>query len=355
MEIKNIVLNSERNVTLTAYLQPIGGEFGEMKKRPAILILPGGGYSMCSDREAEPVAFVYLKAGYQVFILRYSVGKNAIWPTPLKDYEAAMSLIREKEEEWHIQKDSVAVIGFSAGGHLAAAAATMSVNRPDAAILGYPVIEGESAKVWEKTAPDLVQAVDYKTCPCFIFATRTDNMVSVQNSIHFMDALNKCEVAFESHIYSNGPHGFSICDSSVQGGLSQFCSRVPHWVEDSIEWLKDVLGYFEDGLWKAPRFGRKLNGNHDKILNIDCTMSYLMSIPSSAEIIGSMMQGTRTEKQEEQINTMTEGMDTEALQAMISNMTLRQTLEAVNVPEEILMQLDEQLHQIENKAVSELK
>ena len=67
MKAEKIVINEERNVTLTAYLQETDGEFG-FSKRPAMLVIPGGGYAMCSDREADPVATAYLKAGYQAFI-----------------------------------------------------------------------------------------------------------------------------------------------------------------------------------------------------------------------------------------------------------------------------------------------
>ena len=75
MEKELLILNEARHVTLTAYLQEVNGEFG-FDKRPAILILQGGGYAMCSDREADPVAMAYLKAGYQAFILRYSTGAH---------------------------------------------------------------------------------------------------------------------------------------------------------------------------------------------------------------------------------------------------------------------------------------
>lgn len=99
MMIEGIMLNAQRNVTLTAFLQDTGGEFRNIAKRPAILVLPGGGYSMCSEREADPVALAYLQAGYQAFVLRYSVGEHAVWPNPLNDYEQAMELIRGKAEE----------------------------------------------------------------------------------------------------------------------------------------------------------------------------------------------------------------------------------------------------------------
>ena len=95
MKTETIVLNEERNVTLAAYIQETEGEFG-FSKRPAIMVLPGGGYAMCSDREADAVAVAYLKAGYQAFILRYTVRNKGSWPLPLQDYEDAMALIKTK-------------------------------------------------------------------------------------------------------------------------------------------------------------------------------------------------------------------------------------------------------------------
>ena len=246
MEKEVIVLNEARKVTLTAYLQDVEGEFGNIPKRPGILVLPGGGYQMCSDREADPVAFPYLKAGYQVFVLRYSVKKDALWPQPLEDYDAAMDLIRSRAQEWKLYPDKIAVIGFSAGGHLAGAAATMAKNRPAAAILGYAVLNGD-VKGCNKSAPSVVDAVDDDTCPCFLFASRTDNLVPIANTIEFMQALDRHDISFESHVYAYGPHGFSTCDSSVQDKDTNMCGRIPDWVADSIGWLKDVLGDFGKG------------------------------------------------------------------------------------------------------------
>ena len=125
MKQEIIHLNQERNVYLTAYTLPVGGKFDHIVKRPAVLILPGGAYQYCSDREADPVAFAYLKAGYQAFILNYSVAKHQTWPNPLQDVEQALELIRNRED-WNVYTDKVAVIGFSAGGQLAAAAATLA-------------------------------------------------------------------------------------------------------------------------------------------------------------------------------------------------------------------------------------
>lgn len=289
MKTECIVLNEERNVSLTAYLQPVGGEFGQLTARPAVLILPGGGYHFCSDREADPVAWPYLKAGYHAFILRYSLNEQSRWPNPLTDYDQAMGLIRENAEKWGVAGDRIAVIGFSAGGHLAACAATMSRNRPNAAILGYPVIDGDCARDYQPTAPDVPCAVDEATCPCFVFATRTDNLVPVRNAVHMIDALCEKGIAFESHIYSNGPHGLSTGDGSINGPWA--CSRYPHWVEDSIAWLGDVLGGATPQGLADPRFGPKINGNREKKLNLDCTIAHLARHPQGQALLNELLPG----------------------------------------------------------------
>ena len=117
MNTEVLTLNEERNVTLTTYIQDCGEGFGCVAKRPAVLILPGGAYQMCSDREADPVAFAFAKAGYHAFVLRYSVMDDCTWPNPLNDYEQAMTLIRSHADNWHIYEDKIAVIGFSAAGN----------------------------------------------------------------------------------------------------------------------------------------------------------------------------------------------------------------------------------------------
>ena len=342
MRVEQIVLNEKRNVTLTVYLQEVGGEFRNVVKRPAIL--PGGGYQMCSDREADPVAMPYLKAGYQVFILRYSVRADAVWPNPLEDYEQAMELIRSRAEEWNLYADKVAVIGFSAGGHLAAAAATMAKNRPNAAILGYAVTS-EDVKGCNKTAPDTICEVDFDTCPCFLFATRTDNIVPIANSIRFMEALDQYGIAFESHIYSHGPHGFSTCDTSVQHKDTVISSRVPNWVADSISWLKDVFGDYGDGEMTKPVCPVHVNGDHEPFLSADCTFGRLMSNPQSKAILDVLM----AQMQKAGSQAAETGMEmNEDMAAMVNKMTLRDMLAFGNTPVSIIEQLDEQLKQIPN-------
>lgn len=245
METVKLVLNEERNVTLTGYIQSVGGEFGGMTKRPAIIVIPGGGYQYCSAREADPVAFPYLQAGYQAFVLIYSVKENAVWDNPLKDYDQAYETICEHADEWHIDTERIAIIGFSAGGHLAACAATMANHKPRAAILGYPVIS--SFARWNSTVPDPSETVDDSTCPCFIFASRNDGTVPIQDSLNFLNALNAHGIPFETHIYSYANHGFSTCEPQLNN-RDWCCNRTPNWIHDSIEWLRETVGDFTDGI-----------------------------------------------------------------------------------------------------------
>lgn len=329
MKTEYIVLSEERNVSLTAYIQPVGGEFGGLSERPAVLIIPGGGYHFCSDREADPVAFPYLKAGYQAFILRYSLNEQAEWPRPLEDYEEAMAMILARAGEWHVVPERIAVIGFSAGGHLAACAATMAVHRPNAAILGYPVIDGACARDYLPSAPDVPSAVDRYTCPCFVFATRTDNLVPVSNAVHMVDALCANGIAFESHIYANGPHGLSTGDSSLNH--LPFCGRYPAWVPDSIAWLEDVLGGVKSSGLTDPRFGPKINGNREKNLNLDCTIAYLAEHPEGKKILEEITGGQQA-----------------APSAAASVITLRDSLAYMGFDAEKTKAVEARLHAIEN-------
>lgn len=330
MQQEILQLNKERKVTLTAYIQPVGGKFSYIKKRPAVLILPGGGYQYCSEREMDPVAFAYLKAGYQVFILQYSVGKHSVWPNPLEDVEQALALIRNNDQ-WHVYADKVAVAGFSAGGHLAAAAAVMAKERPNAAILGYAVA-GSDVKGCNPSAPDTIPFVDKNTCPCFLFATCSDTLVPVRNSIDFMSALSKAKISFESHIYAYGPHGFSTADSSVHFRNTPISSRAADWVEDSISWLKEIFGDFGDGQMTQPSCQRYTTADYDPTLSADCTLGYLLANPQSKAVLSAVL------------NQIPEGADISALYQM----TLRAILDFVRCPKEQIEALDQQLRKIEN-------
>lgn len=343
MKTETFILNQERNVSLTAYVLDVGGEFRNVTKRPGVIIIPGGGYQFCSDREADPVALTYLKAGFDAFVLRYSVGEHAVWPNPLRDYDAAMAFVLSKAEEWNLMPDKIAVVGFSAGGHLAAAAATMAERRPAAAVLGYPVIREDTAHECEKTAPGIVPYVDEKTCPCFIFATRTDDVVPIQNTLDMLEALNRYQTAFECHIYAYGPHGFSTADSSIQSTSTIMAPRIPKWTEDSIGWLKDVLGEFTENGLSAPVCKPHLTADSDGWLSLDCTIGRIFGNPKALQVLASVVCEMR-----EKIEPFEPGMTFEDMMGILSKMTLRNLLAERGIAIERFDELDEQLGKIPN-------
>ena len=199
----------------------------ENDKRPCMIVCPGGGYGMCSQRESEPIALQFLPQGYNVFTITYSVAPHC-FPTQLREVAALMELIYENADIWNCDTSTIAIIGFSAGGHLAAHYPTMfdckevrevfpeskSVN---ASVLSYPVITADPAHAHMGSFQNLVgkeslseEETEYFSCernvkdttpPAFIWHTAEDNCVPVMNSILYASALSSHKVPFELHIY----------------------------------------------------------------------------------------------------------------------------------------------------------
>jgi acetyl esterase/lipase len=237
MKIETIKL-SNKDVTLTTYIQYPSNEMEQMKKKPGILILPGGGYEFCSDREGEPIALAYMKAGYNAFVLQYSLKEQAQFPRPLEDAEEALSLIKKNAEEWYVFEDKIACIGFSAGGHLGSQLGASKVVRPNALILGYGAFIGSKRHGWDFPT---VQ-VDAKFPETFLFHTFKDDLVPVDTSLWLANELSKRLIPFEIHVFRDGQHGLSLGDESVSWGDSYVAdSHYQNWLPLSIEWLRKVL------------------------------------------------------------------------------------------------------------------
>ena len=262
------LFEDKENVTLTSYIAGTSAEMPFNNRRKAILVIPGGGYGFCSDREGEPIAHYYLAMGFNAFVLRYTVhanGAQATWPGPLIDASAAMKYIRDHAEELHIDPDYVFVVGFSAGGHLACALGTLwsddeiektlgiekGYNRPTGMILSYPVISGGkyahrgsfdnilSERKDDENARDtlsLENRVTKDTVPAFIWSTRPDNVVPVQNSLMFALALTEYDIPFEMHVYPRGGHGASLGNAIVSSTLRS----ISGWIDDSIRWMNGI-------------------------------------------------------------------------------------------------------------------
>ncbi len=235
-------LTDDPDVTLTTYISDISEEMKYANTKPAVLVIPGGAYKFCSDREAEPIALAYLAKGFNAFVLRYSLNDKAAFPTPLNDAEKALQFIRDKADEFHIYPDKIAVCGFSAGGHLAAAASTMSEEKPNACILGYPCILDSTSPILAKPVESLDRYVTPNTPPTFIFAARDDGCVPIKNSLIYADKLDENGVGFELHIFSHGDHGFSLANDTVcDKHWLKICRQNSYWLDRSAEWLKEIF------------------------------------------------------------------------------------------------------------------
>ena len=237
----------------------------EHQHRPCVLICPGGGYAMCSQREAEPVALQYLKEGYNAFVLWYTVAPKH-FPHALREVAASVELIHRNAEAWNCDESLVAILGFSAGGHLAALYSNaydwpevrevLPESKPvQASVLCYPVISADpavahmgsfecllghlplTAEETERFSCD--RLVRDTTPPAFLWHTSEDNCVPVQNSLRYATALADHHVPFELHIFPYGYHGMSICTrETLDGEITPGMQHAQCWVEESCRWLK---------------------------------------------------------------------------------------------------------------------
>lgn len=266
---EKILFSAKENVYMDAYLHTATDEMPTKKERPAIIICPGGGYEWCSAREADPIAWQFMAAGYQVFVLYYSLCDKAVFPQPLIDLSQAVAHVRNNAGKYHVVPEKIAVMGFSAGGHLTASLGTLwnleeiqsaagvkgEENKPNAILLGYPVItvdgwitasgalprligDGDADKV--KSFLDCHKNVGKQTPPTFLVHAADDGLVPVGDSIKFADALDRAGVSFELHIFPNMGHGFALANHITSG---EGDARVASWTQYATSWLDREFGW----------------------------------------------------------------------------------------------------------------
>lgn len=239
------------------------------RRRPCLVICPGGGYGFVSEREGEPVAFRFLPRGYNVFVLKYSIAPHCRFPQQLLEVAAVMELIHSNAEEWSCDTDKIAIMGFSAGGHLAGSYSTMydcpevrehikDSKKPAASILCYAVLTAgpfahmgsfqnllghETLTEAEIERFSLENRVSASTPPTFLWHTAADDGVPVENSLLYASSLSRHKVPFELHVYPQGHHGLSTADRETCGDFEDLANkRVTEWVDAAGRWL-DLLFY----------------------------------------------------------------------------------------------------------------
>ncbi len=247
---------NERDIDLTVY--PAGDDAAA-----TMLVLPGGGYTTLAPHEAEPIARWLNELGLHAAVLRYTVGSGS-YPAALLDARAALRELASGTAGCTPVRGQLGVIGFSAGGHLAAMLATDSADvpgtdawtftgRPDAAVLCYPVtdlretlygripnlIADRLAEILDHPSPELLAhlspatRVEETTPPLFIWTTADDEVVPALHSLELMTSLALAGVPFSGHVFASGPHGL---------GLALDQPDVGQWRELCADWL-DELGW----------------------------------------------------------------------------------------------------------------
>lgn len=224
----------------------------------AVVIAPGGGYAaLAMDHEGRYVAAWFNAMGVSAFVLKYRLGPRYHHPVELGDAQRAIRLVRARAAQFGIAPDRVGMMGFSAGGHLAATVAThfdpgkpdapdavdRAGSRPDFLILAYPVISFDPAiahagsvrnLLGEHPDPTLIQElsderhVTSDTPPTFLYHTTADMTVPVENSVRFYLALRAAHVPAEMHIFENGPHGVGL--ALADPALSLWPTLLTNWL-----------------------------------------------------------------------------------------------------------------------------
>lgn len=269
-KVKIQISGSSYEGILYTYFLENSPEIMPERRRPVVVICPGGGYEMTSDREAEAVAIQFLSMGYHAAVLRYSVAP-ARYPEALFQLADTVRYLREHAQQYYIDPEKIVVAGFSAGGHLAASLGVFwnkpflagkldvdaQVLRPNGMILSYPVItsnekrhKGSFVNLLGEKAEDpkmldslsLEKQVTADTPKTFLWHTASDQTVPVENSLLFFEALHRHQVPAELHIYPAGMHGLGLANEETRSadgrGVQKECQT---WIDLAERWMKYSL------------------------------------------------------------------------------------------------------------------
>lgn len=238
------------------------------RKRPAIIICPGGGFDHLSPREGEPVAVRMLSHGFQACILEYSLDP-ARFPVAVSELAAAVKYLRQHAQSLHIASDAIWVAGMSAGGHVAASLGVYWHNpllndlgfdpqqiQPNGLLLGYPVItSGQFAHRYsinsllgdDSNNPQALKSVSLEeqvskfTPPTFLWSTADDQSVPCENAILFANAMKAHHRPFQLHVFPSGRHGSSLgtAETALPDGKYRAASIVS-WPEMFTDWAQNI-------------------------------------------------------------------------------------------------------------------
>lgn len=236
--------------------------FVDGRQRSFVVVCPGGGYAHLAPHEGEPVARWLNTLGISAGVLRYRLAPKYRHPAPLHDVTRAIRTVRAHASDWNIDPSKIGVLGFSAGGHLAATVSTQFddgrpespdpveqvSSRPDLSVLLYAVITlhppsahtGSRKKLLGEDAPDVVvnllsndRQVTAHTPPAFLFHTYGDPTVPVENALLYASSLRRHGVACELHVYDTpAPHGVGLARDDRHHPV------LHRWPDLCADWLR---------------------------------------------------------------------------------------------------------------------
>lgn len=235
-------------------------------KYPAMIVCPGGGYRMLSERNKEPVAVALLAEGYQVFVLNYSLANQdetqTLLPITLFQLGYLMKTIHQQHDMYQIDPDKISIMGFSAGGHLAAIYngvyhypwmlknldTTQNILKPYRIVLGYSVIglqidwpfnEQRALKIADPSLWNAHELLNRDSSPCFIWHTVEDQRVGVMNAIKYIEELQQQGISYEAHLYQTGEHGLSLANQHTAKYKDPYSMdpQAATWFRLAMDWL----------------------------------------------------------------------------------------------------------------------
>ena len=265
----NLSIPGGEPFTLDCYCPEIGSYQPIGTSRAGIVLCAGGGYTHVADREMEPVALAFAARGYNVYALHYHVAPSR-YPIALTELALTVAYVRRNADSLRQHPEKIALLGFSAGGHLAASLAVRWQDaalwkalclspedvRPNAQVLCYPVItSGEHAhrgsfealtgsKESTDHAPHSLETlVTGNVPPTFLWCSWQDAAVPCENTLLMAQALRRVDVPAEVHIFGTGGHGVSLGTEVTWGGdparLAPDCALWPQLADHFLRRVFD--------------------------------------------------------------------------------------------------------------------
>ncbi len=233
MNFQNVDLDKQKKTSLDIY------QSNTDRLLPGIVIIAGGSYKKFAERDSERVALTFATHAFQSFVVRYPVEELKNYQDAKVSIEQSFDYIVSHAKDLGVDTEKLGIIGFSAGGQLAAAYADKNDTKAKFAILGYPVTTQSLDKQMGVVTEDVTKLVTSKTPKTFIFGSINDQMTPfAENILPYVQALAKNNVKFELHEFSTGNHGISLANTYTRIVNKDRADKYfAKWFPLALDWL----------------------------------------------------------------------------------------------------------------------